>query len=87
MIDLHCHLLPQIDDGPKSLGESLEMARIAVADGVRILACTPHITPGVYANSGPQIRSAVSALQREIDNAEIPLVLVSGADIHVAPTC
>ena len=61
------------------------MARIAVADGVRIVACTPHITPGIYDNAGPQIRGAVAALQADLDNAEIPLVLAPGADVHVAP--
>ena len=46
MIDLHSHILPGIDDGSKSLAMSLEMARIAVADGIRVTACTPHIYPG-----------------------------------------
>ena len=61
------------------------MARIAVADGVGILACTPHITPGVYDNSGPEICSATVALQVELDRAEIPLLLVPGADVHLDP--
>ena len=61
------------------------MARIALADGTRIVACTPHITPGVYDNTGPEIRRAVAMLQTELDNAEIPLFVVAGADVHVAP--
>ena len=61
------------------------MARIAVADGIGIVACTPHITPGVYDNSGPEIRSATVALQAELDRAEIPLLLVPGADVHLEP--
>jgi protein-tyrosine phosphatase len=85
VIDLHCHLLPQIDDGSKSLAESLEMARLAVADGITITACTPHILPGVYDNTGDAIRAAVVQLQYELDRAKIPLILVSGADIHIAP--
>jgi len=85
VIDLHCHLLPNIDDGSKSLEESLKMARIAVADGIRITACTPHITPGVYDNSGPAIEKAVVAMQAELDRAGIPLLLTTGADVHVAP--
>ena len=44
MIDLHCHLLPGIDDGSRDVGQSLEMARIAVAEGVTVVACTPHMT-------------------------------------------
>ncbi len=52
MIDLHSHILPGIDDGAPDLDVSLEMARIAVASGVTVLACTPHILPGVFDNSG-----------------------------------
>lgn len=85
MIDLHCHLLPGIDDGAPDLETSLEMARIAFADGIRTLACTPHIYPGVYENTGDGIRQAVAALQKALDEAEIALKLVVGADIHVDP--
>jgi len=45
MIDLHTHILPGIDDGAKTLEIALEMARIAVEDGTRVMACTPHIYP------------------------------------------
>lgn len=85
MIDLHSHILPGIDDGAESIEISLEMARAWVADGVSVVACTPHITPGVYANHGPQIRAAVAALQHELDVNGIALRLVTGADNHVMP--
>lgn len=85
MIDLHCHILPGIDDGAKSLDMALAIARAQVADGVGIVACTPHIMPGVYPNTGPQIRAAVQSLQQTLDAAGIPLLLVDGADNHVAP--
>lgn len=83
MIDLHCHILPGIDDGASDLSVSLAMARAFVDDGVSVVACTPHILPGLYHNSGPQIRQAVIALQRELDKNEIPLMLVPGADNHI----
>lgn len=85
LIDLHCHLLPGIDDGSKSLAESLDMACMAVAEGISITACTPHILPGVYDNEGRGILAAVARLQRELDKEGIPLVLAVGADAHVAP--
>ena len=85
MIDLHCHILPGIDDGAPDLSVALDMARAAVADGVTDLACTPHILPGLYQNSGPQIREATQALQFALDLNEIPLRLVTGADIHIVP--
>lgn len=84
MIDLHCHMLPGIDDGAADLEVALEMARIAVADGITITACTPHIMPGVYGNTGPQIRAAISDFDRALKDAGIALELTSGADVHLA---
>ncbi|CAN5592158.1 N/A [soil metagenome] len=83
MIDLHCHLLPAIDDGAVDLAMSLEMARIAVDDGIRTVACTPHIYPGMYDNDAPGIRRAISLLQAELDAAGLPLRLLPGADVHL----
>jgi len=61
------------------------MARMAVADGIRIMACTPHIMPGLYDNDGPGIKRRTEALQAALDEAGIKLRLVAGADVHVAP--
>lgn len=85
MIDLHCHILPGIDDGASDLSLSLNMARAAVAQGVTVVACTPHILPGLYHNTGPAIREATGELQRQLDENGIPLLLVTGADVHMAP--
>ena len=85
MIDLHCHLLPGIDDGARDLSVALDMARAFVDDGVSVVACTPHILPGVYHNTGPQIRDALSALQLALEQASIPLQLTTGADVHMVP--
>ncbi len=85
MIDLHCHLLPGIDDGAPDLATSLAMARIAVHDGITVMACTPHIYPGMYENTGPAIRQAVAELQIRLNEAGIPLRLTHGADTHIAP--
>jgi protein-tyrosine phosphatase len=85
LIDLHSHLLPGIDDGSKDLAMSLAMARMASSDGISTIACTPHILPGVYNNNGPAIRSAVAQLSERIAEAGIPISLVTGADVHIAP--
>jgi len=85
LIDLHCHLLPGIDDGPRDVVESLELARIACSEGITTIACTPHILPGVYDNLGPDIRNRTETLQGALRNAGIPITLVVGADIHMAP--
>lgn len=85
MIDLHSHILPGIDDGARDIEMSIAMARASVADGVSVLACTPHIMPGVWNNAGPQIRDHVARLQDKLNELEIPLHLVVGADVHIAP--
>ena len=77
MYDLHSHLLPGIDDGAPDYETSLVMAQAYVDQGVECVACTPHILPGLYQNSGPQIKAAVAELQRRLDDAAIPLRLVS----------
>jgi len=85
LIDLHSHLLPGVDDGAPNLSVSLAMARHAVEQGITHMACTPHILPGVYHNRGPDIRSATTDLQKALHSEGIPLRLVSGADVHMAP--
>ena len=48
MIDLHCHILPGLDDGPATMDESVEMCRIAAADGIMTIVSSPHFRPGKY---------------------------------------
>jgi protein-tyrosine phosphatase len=64
---------------------SLDMARIAWADGITTVVCTPHILPTVYENAGPEIKAAVTLLQEALSSADIPLRLWSGADVHIVP--
>lgn len=85
MIDLHCHILPAIDDGATSVEVSLAMARIAANDGIETLACTPHIYPGMYENNAQGIRAATDVLQLAITEAGIPLALTYASDTHVMP--
>ena len=85
MLDLHCHILPGLDDGAVDLEMALAMARIAADDGIRTIACTPHIYPGMYENTAAGIRDAIAKLQAELDIQGIPLRLVEGADAHLEP--
>ncbi len=85
MIDVHCHLLPGIDDGARDLEMALQMARIAQADGITHIVCTPHIYPGMYDNDAQGIRQAVAELQSRLDEAGIGLRLSAGADAHLTP--
>lgn len=85
MIDIHSHILPGLDDGASDLATSVQMARVAVADGITCMACTPHILPGLYENTALGIWTAMERLQDVFDREDIPLDLVMGADVHVAP--
>ena len=85
MYDLHCHLLPGIDDGSPDIDTSLAMARMAVADGISVVACTPHIYPGLYENDAPGIRKAIVSLREALKAEGIALTLHEGADVHLAP--
>ncbi len=85
MLDLHCHMLPGIDDGAVDLDMALAMARLAADDGIHTVACTPHIYPGMYENTASGIRAAIAVFQGELDRRDIPLRLVEGADVHLDP--
>ncbi len=85
MIDLHCHLLPGIDDGAPDLATSLEMARIAIDDGIETIVCTPHIMPGVFDNEPADIRARVAHLARELGERGLALRLAAGSDAHIRP--
>lgn len=85
MIDLHSHILPGIDDGAADSLVSVAMARAMVAQGVTHVACTPHILPGLYHNTGSSIRQATQRLQTLLDQEEVPLRLLTGADVHMTP--
>jgi protein-tyrosine phosphatase len=85
MIDLHSHILPGVDDGARDLAASLDMARMAVADGIQVMACTPHFMPGMYDNESQDIRTRIASLQSSLQEADINLSLVVGSDAHIRP--
>ena len=97
MIDLHAHILPQLDDGAESLEESIEMCRISYKDGVRTIVATPHILPGIYKNNRSAILTKTQELNEEIKKFGIqdggasthpridPLRILPGADVHFSP--
>lgn len=82
MIDLHCHILPNTDDGPTSLKESLEMARFMVADGTTVVTATPHCHRYIHLLR-PDILPRVEQLNVELAAAEIPLNVLPGSEIQV----
>jgi protein-tyrosine phosphatase len=85
MIDLHTHILPGVDDGAPDLATALDMARMAVDDGIKVMACTPHFMPGMYDNKPEDIKQRVEAFASQLDAANINLKVVYGCDAHIRP--
>lgn len=83
-IDIHCHCLPGVDDGPVTKAEALALCRALVEDGVTIVIATPHQL-GRFSgcNEAAQIRENVSALNEELKTNDIPLIIMPGADVRV----
>jgi len=83
MVDIHHHLLPGLDDGAKSFEMSVAMARLAAADGITHVVCTPHAN-GTYAFD-PAVNAAKTDELRALLAAErIPVTLGRGCDFHLS---
>jgi protein-tyrosine phosphatase len=83
MIDLHCHILHGLDDGAATLDESLAMCRVAAADGIRVIAATPH-SPGSVASrhyDPALIHERVRELNAALVVEGLPLEIVAGTEI------
>jgi protein-tyrosine phosphatase len=80
VIDLHCHLLPGIDDGPATIGEAVAMARVAREAGTRTVVCTPHMIDR-YPTDPARIDEGVRELRAALDDEGIDLRVVGGAEI------
>lgn len=86
MVDIHCHILPRIDDGSQSLGESIAMARMARLSGVDKLAATPHFN-GTEDSLEllPRILNRIRRLRQELQRQSISVEIVPGAEILCLP--
>jgi len=82
MIDLHCHLLPGIDDGPPDFGAALALARMQLDAGVHTVVATPHVHPDIP-NDAAGIARAVEELRFALERAELPLRVVPGAEVDL----
>lgn len=80
MIDLHCHILPGIDDGARDLDDALAMARQAAADGIEVVCATPHIRHDHDVRIH-ELGDRVGALQEEIDAAGIRVRIARGGEV------
>ena len=85
LIDLHIHLLPGVDDGCRTLEESLACVRNLVEHGFRGSVCTPHMAIGDFAENTPaNIAGRVSVLQERLNAARLDYELWAGGELRIA---
>lgn len=84
MIDLHCHYLPGVDDGPPEAEEALALVRAAVANGITAAALTPHIHPRRYPNSKTRLLHTFIRFQELVKKHDIPLRLFLAGEVRVS---
>ena len=83
MIDLHCHILPGVDDGPDDLRQSIEMAKVASKDGVRKIVATPHHHTSKFTNPKSIIVEKVKELNEALQAESIPIEVLSGQEVRL----
>lgn len=83
MIDIHCHILPNLDDGSSSLEESIAMAKLAVHEGITKIIATPHHKHEKYDNEKAGIIAAVGLLNDALVTAKIPLSILPGQETRL----
>jgi protein-tyrosine phosphatase len=79
-VELHFHLLPGIDDGPRSVAESVELAAAAVADGTSTVVATPHVHP-IFVTDPRELPARVDELSEALRRERVPLEVISGGEI------
>ncbi len=85
VIDIHSHIIPEIDDGATSWEECFEMCDLAWKDGVRTIVATPHAFNGVYGHEGQDITAEIKFLNEKLKERAIGLSVVAGAEVHSRP--
>lgn len=83
MVDLHCHLLPGIDDGSKNMEISLRLAREATKNGVTHALLTPHHMNGRYVNHKQDVIQQTKKFQEQINAHNIPLTVFPGQEVRI----
>jgi len=83
-VDIHCHCLPGLDDGPENVAAAVSLCRSLVDDGITTVIATPHQL-GAYegSNSAASVRQAVKSMDAVLKTETIPLAIVPGADVRV----
>ncbi|MBN8201827.1 tyrosine-protein phosphatase [Bacillus sp. NTK034] len=83
MIDIHCHILPGIDDGAKHMSETIAMAKIAVQEGIDTIIATPHHRNERYENEKKDILVKVDEVNRVLSKERISLKVLAGQETRI----
>jgi len=83
MIDIHAHILPGIDDGPKDIDESIEMLHQAQKDGIHTIVATPHTLNGIYTCTPEMVSRGIHHLCDEMKKHDISVSIYPGMEIHI----
>ncbi|WP_018609052.1 tyrosine-protein phosphatase [Uliginosibacterium gangwonense] len=84
MIDIHCHVLPGIDDGPTTKVEALALARACVADGITHVVATPHVFPGRFDNHRAGIAQLCMKFRQVLVAENIDLELSFAGEVRLS---
>ncbi len=85
MTDIHCHILPGMDDGPGFLDQALDMCQAAAEDGVKTIVATPHFRRGRLELTEDRVMDAVNALESAAKGKGFGLRILPGAEVAVFP--
>ena len=85
MIDIHLHILPGVDDGPKTMEQTLQLARALVQEGIHTAIATPHYNDEFPQRPAAEIRERVGEVQQELERHAIPLRLFAGHEVLISP--
>ncbi|WP_309089163.1 CpsB/CapC family capsule biosynthesis tyrosine phosphatase [Domibacillus sp.] len=83
MIDIHCHILPGVDDGAKDIAHSLQMARTAEQEGITAIVATPHHMNGTYQNEKAVIEQSVQLLNVQLEQEGINVDIYAGQEVRL----
>lgn len=84
MFDLHCHMLPGVDDGPGTLDQAIALAKAAVQNGITHSIITPHIHPGRYSNNKNTISDAIKVFSNHLKQQDIHLKIGFAAEVRLS---
>lgn len=86
MIDIHAHILPGVDDGPRDWDEAIATVRAAAAEGITEMVATSHMLPdGPFANTREQLLPLVDELRKRVGAAGLPVRIHAGGEVHISP--